>query len=149
MCEYGCWPIYLPDSDLYIVDLQEAKKNGKFEYHKMSINSDDSESWHSWSGNSRWMIFSSKREHPSFSRPYISYLDKKGIFTKPFRLPQEDPAFYDSYLKTYTMPTFSPFPFQIPEKKIAAALTNHSAKVMPIPRSKEVTGSAAQYPQSQ
>ena len=149
MSEYGCWPVYRPDSDLFMVDLESAERSGKISLRKLEINSAECESWHSWSSNSRWLVFSSKRDNPLFSRPHLSYLDKNGVFSKPFRLPQEDPTFYDSYLKTYTIPTLSPSPIKVPEKQIAAILKSRSSKVMPIPHSREITGPAAQYPQSQ
>ncbi len=53
MCEYGCFPVYQSSSDLYIMDLSTGG------YRRAAINSKYSESWHSWSSNSRWIAFSS------------------------------------------------------------------------------------------
>jgi hypothetical protein len=98
MCEYGCFPVYQSSSDLYIMDLSTG------EYRSVAINSKYSESWHSWSSNSRWIAFSSKREDGLFTRTYLSYVDGDGKVQKPFVLPQRDPEYYDSMLETYSVP---------------------------------------------
>ena len=93
MCHYGCFPIYQPSSDLYMMDLSTR------EYRRLEINSEFSESWHSWSSNSRWIAFSSKRQGGVFTRCFLSFVDENGVAHKPFMLPQEDPRFYDSFLE--------------------------------------------------
>jgi len=98
MCPYGCFPIYQPGSDLYLMDLATGQ------YRKLGINSEFSESWHSWSSNSRWIAFSSKRQGGLFTRTYLSYVDSAGTAHKPFILPQRDPTYYDSLLETYSVP---------------------------------------------
>jgi hypothetical protein len=99
MCQYGCFPIYQPSGDLYMMNLESG------EYKKLdNINSRYSESWHSWSSNSRWIAFSSKRDGGRFTRTYFSYVDEKGSASKPFILPQKDPAFYDSFVETFSLP---------------------------------------------
>jgi len=115
MCDYGCFPIYQPSSDLYLMDLQTG------EYWAPGINSDLSESWHSWSANGRWIVFSSKRRDGLFTRSYISYVDTTGEAHKPFILPQKDPTFYDSYLKTYSVPEFVVEPLQPRQRHLAEA----------------------------
>ncbi len=136
MCDSGCWATYHPESDLYIADLQAARTNGRLDYRKMEINSPDCESWHSWSSNSRWIIFSSKRGNPLFSRPHLAYVDAGGHFQKAFVVPQRDPDFYGSYLKTYTIPTLAKSPFQVSERDLAATIKRQGARslVMPPPR---------------
>ncbi len=115
MSEYGCFPIYQPSSDLYLMDLQTG------EYWEPDINSDLSESWHSWSSNGRWIAFSSKRRDGLFTRSYISYVDKTGKGHKPFILPQKAPTFYDSYLKTYSVPEFIVEPPRPRQRHLAEA----------------------------
>ncbi|NLH40280.1 MAG: hypothetical protein GX448_00425 [Planctomycetes bacterium] len=104
MCDYGCFPAYRKSSDLYMIDLDAAKRTGRYETRRLAINSDQSESWHSWSSNSRWIAFSSKRDNGLFTRTYLSYVDTNGVVHKPFVLPQEDPTQYDSCLWTYSVP---------------------------------------------
>jgi len=98
MCRYGCFPIYQPTSDLYFMDLATG------DYRKLAGNSSYSESWHSWSGNSRWIAFSSKRQGGALTRTYLSYVDKTGQVHKPFVLPQKDPEYYDSLVETFSVP---------------------------------------------
>lgn len=107
MCNYGCFPVYQPSSDLYMMDLQTGK------YDKLSINSEYSESWHSFSSNSRWLAFSSKRQDGLFTRIYLSYVDKDGNVYKPIIVPQKDPAYYDSLLQTYSVPELITRPVEV------------------------------------
>jgi len=115
MCRYGCFPIYQPSSDLYLMDLATKQ------YRKLSINSEFSESWHSWSGNSRWIAFSSKRQGGLFTRTYFSYVDDAGTVHKPFVLPQRDPAYYDSLLETYSVPELVKGPVIVSKALLARA----------------------------
>ncbi len=124
MCEYSCWPSYHPDSDLYILDLKATGETGKPEYRKMEINSDQCESWHSWSSNSRWIVFSSKRNNPLFNRSYITYVDENGKQYKAFVVPQKDPTFYDADLSTYTIPELVTGPVKATGEKLARVIRN-------------------------
>jgi len=126
MCEYSCWPAYHPNSDLYIMDVQESEKTGRSNFRKMEINSDECESWHTWSSNSRWIVFSSKRNNPLFNRSYITYIDENGKLSKSFVLPQKDPVFYDSYLQTYTIPELTTAPVKIGGEKLARIIRGSS-----------------------
>jgi len=116
MCSYGNFSIYRPDSDLYMMDLASG------EYRRLGINSDRCESYHSWSSNGRWIVFSSKRIDGLFARPHFSYVDQTGKVYKPFVLPQRDPAFYESYLNTYNVPEFMIGPVPVSERDFAKAL---------------------------
>ena len=107
MAEYGCFSIYQPSSDLYMMDLKTL------EYEYLSINSDKSDSYHCWSSNSRWIVFSSKRQTDIFARPFFSYINEDGKASKPILLPQKDPEFYDSYIKTYNVPELITSPIKI------------------------------------
>jgi len=98
MLSYGVFPLFQSSGDLYLLELDSGK------YRRLECNSDRSEAWHCWSSNSRWIVFSSRRDNPLMSRPYFSYIDAAGREHKPFVLPQKDPAFYDTCLKTYNIP---------------------------------------------
>ncbi len=104
MCRYGCFPVFHPTSDLYMMDLDSG------EYAPLDINSKFSESWHSWSSNGRWIAFASKRCDGVFGRIYFSYVDESGHAHRPLLLPQEAPTFYDSLIKTFSVPELAPFP---------------------------------------
>jgi len=98
MCEYSGFPAFQANSDLYLMDLSTGQ------YERLGCNSEEAESWHCWSSNSRWIAFSSKRGDGLFSKVYFSYVDKNGKVYKPFVLVQKDAAFYDSFVKLYQMP---------------------------------------------
>lgn len=70
------------------------------------VNSDDVESYHSWSSNSRWFVFSSRRIDGLYTRPYIAYVGEDGKVGKPFLLPQKDVGFYPSFMKSFNIPEF-------------------------------------------
>ena len=104
MCDYGYFPAWQAGSDLCLMDLAARDTTGKPPYRRLEINSDVSESWQTWSSNSRWIVFSSKRLHGVFTRLFISYVDPDGTVHKPIVLPQKDPAFYESCLLTFNTP---------------------------------------------
>ena len=116
LSKYGHFPVYQPSSDLYVMDLNTRQ------YSRLDINSDQSDSWHSWSSNSRWIVFSSKRRDGLFARPYISHVDEQGTFHKPLLLPQQDPAFYDSFIKTFNLPELIREPIRIKPSELAQAI---------------------------
>lgn len=68
------------------------------------VNSDMSDTYHSWSSNSRWFVFASKRDDGLYGKPYFCYVDKNGKAHKPFCLPQQVPTFYDDFLKSFNAP---------------------------------------------
>ena len=100
MLDHGYFATYDKMSDLYILDLKTNQ------YHKLNINSNSAESFHDWSQNGRWIVFSSKRMDDIYSFPFFAYFDKNGNTYKPFVLPQKDPLFYSTYLKHFNRPEF-------------------------------------------
>ena len=111
---FGTFPIYMDDSDLYMLDLSDQPPSGQPRRHwRLAANSDRGDSWPCWSSNGRWIVFSSKRHDGLLARPYFSYVDQQGRSHKPVLLPQEDPEFYDGLLKTYNLPELvtGPVPF--------------------------------------
>lgn len=98
MSKYGNFSIWHPESDLYLKNLESD------EISKPDINSPQSESYHSWSSNGRWIVFSSRRIDGLFTRPFFSYFDRDGKAHKPFILPQKNPEFYDTFIKSYNVP---------------------------------------------
>ena len=118
MADHGNFPIFLESSDLYVLDLQ----NGK--YRRLDINSDQVDSWHSWSSNSRWLVFSSKRLDGLFARPFITYVDTSGRFHPPVLLPQENPDFYDSFIQTVNVPVLVNGRIEVDQRTLANAITS-------------------------
>lgn len=98
---HGYFTIYNQTSDLYLLNLA----SGTVEPYP--FNSSAVESYHEWSSNGRWVVFSSKRIDGLTTRPFISYYDEKGKWYKPFVLPQKDPLFYRSFNLNYNIPHLS------------------------------------------
>jgi len=109
---YGFFPTWQQDSDINIIDLENPSRSGSggLKFRKIDANSHSSDSWHNWSSNSRWLVFSSKRDYGIFTKPYFSYVDENGKFHKAVLLPQKDPLFFDRCLKTYNTPEFTTGP---------------------------------------
>ncbi len=98
---FGTFHIWHKDSDLYMMDLSTGEIRPL-----QNANSDDTESYHSWSSNSRWIVFSSRRDDGSYTRPYIAYISPDGKDTKAFVVPQESPDYYNELMKSYNVPEF-------------------------------------------
>lgn len=101
MSDYGNFSIWHREADLYMLDL----KDGSFRALD-TVNSEETESYHSWSSESRWFVFSSRRIDGLYTRFYISWIDENGIPAKPFLLPQKDPDYYDNSLFSFNVPEF-------------------------------------------
>lgn len=99
---YGTFPIWHQETDLQMINLN----NGKIDSLSV-VNSDRSDSYHSWSSNSRWFVFASKRDDGLYGKPYFCYVDMEGNVHKPFVLPQRDPSKYDFMLKSFNIPELS------------------------------------------
>ena len=105
--DYGTFPIWHKEADLYSIDLEN------FKVTRLDLNSDFTDSYHSWSSNGKWLVFSSKRGDGLTARPYISYIEENGVSEKPFILPQKDPEFYQRFLKSFNIPEFSTFKIDV------------------------------------
>lgn len=69
-------------------------------------NSPDTDSYHSWSSNSKWVVFSSRRLDGLYTRPFIAHVGEGGILSKPFVLPQKSTDYYTLLTKSYNIPEF-------------------------------------------
>lgn len=97
--DYGQFHIWHRSADLYVKDLH----TGEVRALKAS-NSDNTESYHTWSSNGRWIVFTSRRDDGSYTRLYVSYFDKNGKEHKPFLIPQRDPEQNILLMKSYNVP---------------------------------------------
>jgi WD40 repeat protein len=98
--DYGTFSIWHKEADLYLLNLQNRKVD------KMSLNSNETESYHSWSSNGKWLVFSSKRGDGLTARPYFAYFGSPDNVGKPFVLPQKDPTLYQRMERTFNRPEF-------------------------------------------
>lgn len=104
--DYGYFSIWHPEADLWLMDLQTGETRPMTE-----VNSDRTESWHNWNQNSRWFLFTSRRENGLYTQIYLASIDKTGKATKPFLLPQRDPKqYYQNMLYSFNIPDFTSKP---------------------------------------
>lgn len=104
-------------------------------YNITDLNSDEVESWHGWSSNQCWVIFSSRRVDGNFTRPFIAHFDGKGHFSKPFELPQDNPQYHRQFLRSYNIPEFLSGPVTIRPQEFAMIIQKEAtpAKLRPEP----------------
>ena len=117
MAQYGVFHIWHRDADLWMMDLSTLEARPTAE-----LNSRDTESYHSWSSNGRWIVFSSRRDDGNFTRPFIAHIDENGKGTKPFELPCADPDYHRQFMKSYNVPEFMRGPVTIKPQDFADVL---------------------------
>jgi len=118
MADYGTFPIWHKEADLYMLDLESGKMK------KMELNSDETDSYHSWSSNSKWLIFSSKRIDGRSTRPFIANINSWDQIGKPFLLPQKDPDYYKSQILSFNIPEFVKGKIKMNPRDFEAATKN-------------------------
>lgn len=99
--DFGTFPIWHKEANLWALDTESGEAMPCDE-----LNSNDTESYHSWSSNGRWVIFSSRRLDGRYTRLFLAHYDGDGHFGKPFLLPQETPEDDMLRLKSYNIPEF-------------------------------------------
>ena len=111
---YGQFPVWHKDAEIRMLELETRQP-----VDMTLLNSADTESYHSWSSQSDWVVFSSRRDNGLYTLPYICRIQADGRPAKPFLLPQEDPEKYDYQLYSYNLPelvtgevTISPYAIQ-------------------------------------
>ena len=118
----GVFHIWHKDSELCLMDLTDGS------YRLIDeINSPEVESYHSWSSNGRWVIFSTRRDDGAYTRLYIAHMDEQGKFSKPFQLPQKDPEFSSKFMYSYNIPEFTVEPVKISARKLASFIKGTDA----------------------
>ncbi|MCR5821238.1 MAG: hypothetical protein K6F94_09905 [Bacteroidaceae bacterium] len=111
--------------------IAEASKIPLPEYIRVisEINSPDVDSYHSWSSNGRWVIFSSRRVDGNFTRPFITYFRKDGTFTKPFELPQRNPQYHREFMRSFNIPEFMSGPVTVSPQEFARIIKDDASSV--------------------
>jgi hypothetical protein len=122
LSDFGNFSIWHHDSDLYIKDLFTG------EIMKPSINSGDTESYHSWSSSGRWIVFSSRRSDGLHTELFFSYFDSTGTAHKPFLLPQKNPEFHDTFLKSFNVPEFITTPVDLNPRMLKKVVNGKAVK---------------------
>ena len=136
LSDFGQFHIWHKSSDLYVIDL----KTGELR-NLVNANSQESESYHNWSSNGRWIVFASRREDGNYTRLYMSYFDKNGKAHKPVLLPQKSPDYYKQLFKSYNVPEW-----MVREVKIGVARMTNAVEKSAKPA--EYAGSALASPET-
>jgi len=110
---YGTFPIWHDEADLMLIDISDGE-----EYDATTLNSNKADSYHSWSSNGRWIIFSSRRIDGRYTRLYIAWFDEDGNLHKPFLLPQRDPEDNTLRMKSYNIPEFVTGETVLPQREL-------------------------------
>ncbi len=124
LAKSGVFHIWHHDADLWMLDLQTGKVRNMEE-----LNSPDTESYHSWSSNGRWVVFSSRRYDGNYTRPFMAHIDGNGKAGKPFELPCADPDRHRQFLKCYNVPEFMRGPVTIKPQQFADAIKQDAKPV--------------------
>lgn len=119
---HGIFPLDQIASDFVIFDLND----NSYRYAD-EINSQYAESYHCWSSNGKWLLFSTRREDGVHTRLYFSHIDENGHFSKPIALPQRDPHFNREYLYAFNIPEFMKEPVHITPRKFASFISSTEA----------------------
>jgi len=78
-CKARSYMLLQPDSELYILPAAGGVAR-RLRYNTSLMNS-----WHSWSSNSRWLVFSSKVNTP-YTQLFLTHIDENGEDTPPVLL---------------------------------------------------------------
>lgn len=113
--DYATFPIWHKEADLKMIRLSDNT-----DVDTAPINSADTESYHAWSSNGRWIIFSSRRIDGRYTRLFIAAIDEEGRFGKPFLLPQKEPESNTLRMKSYNIPEFIREEVRVDKKEITA-----------------------------
>jgi tetratricopeptide (TPR) repeat protein len=75
-CKAENYMLLMPDSELYIIPAEGG------EARRLRANTPRMNSWHSWSSNSRWLVFSSKA-NTAYTQLFLTHIDEHGQSTPP------------------------------------------------------------------
>ena len=119
---FGNFSIWHKDADLWLVDLADGSIRPM-----ENANSDDVDSFHTWSSDGKWLVFSSRRDDGLYTKPYFTHIDADGNCTKPFLLPQKDPvSYYKNLMKSYNLPAFTTGKVSVSKRKLTDVLRKSS-----------------------
>ena len=119
---HGIFPLDQIASDFVLFDL----KNNTYRYAD-EINSQYAESYHCWSSDGKWLLFSTRREDGVHTRLYFSHIDDQGHFSKPMALPQRDPEFNREFLNAFNIPELMKEPVHITPRQFASFIKSTEA----------------------
>ena len=116
---YGTFPVWHEESDMEMMRLSDGEL-----VDVSPINSNDSESYHSWSSTSRWKVVASRRLDSRYARVYIAHIAKDGTCGRAFLLPQRNPMHNAWRLKSYNIPEFVTGKVRLPKERLKELLSD-------------------------
>ena len=78
-CKAKTFMLLQPDSQLFLIPAEGG------EARRLRCNTRRMNSWHSWSPNSRWLVFSSKA-NSVYTQLFLTHIDKQGYSSPPVEL---------------------------------------------------------------
>jgi tetratricopeptide (TPR) repeat protein len=78
-CKAKTYMLLQPDSELYIMPAEGGQAR------RLRCNTRRMNSWHSWSPNGKWLVFSSKA-NSAYTQLYLTHIDEQGLSTPPVLL---------------------------------------------------------------
>lgn len=118
--DYGTFPIWHKEAKLCLMDLTSADS-------PTIINTQENGTYHSWSHNSKWIAFASKRVDGQYGRVYFMHINDDGTCTKPLVLPQADPEMDDWNLRSYNIPDLSTLSVPFGERDVKMLVEDMAA----------------------
>ncbi|MBN2473826.1 MAG: tetratricopeptide repeat protein [Pirellulales bacterium] len=96
-CRAKSFMLLQPDSELYIIPAAGG------EARRLRCNTSRMNSWHSWSPNGRWLVFSSKA-NSAYTQLFLTHIDPQGVSTPAVLLSQ-----FTADDRAANIPEFVPF----------------------------------------
>lgn len=112
--DFATFPIWHREADLWLLDVATGEAAPA-----ANLNSGSTESYHSWSSNGRWVVFSSRRDDDRYTRLFIAHCNADGSFDKPFMLHQRKPSHNTLRLKSYNIPEFATSKVPVYQEKVS------------------------------
>jgi tetratricopeptide (TPR) repeat protein len=78
-CKAKSYMLLQPDSELYIIPAEGGTAR------RLRANTNRMNSWHSWSTNGKWLVFSSKA-NTLYTQLFLTHIDEQGFSTPPVLL---------------------------------------------------------------
>jgi Flp pilus assembly protein TadD len=97
-CKAENYMLLMPDSELYIIPAEGGQAR------RLEANTPRMNSWHSWSSNGRWLVFSSKA-NTAYTQLFLTHIDDAGRSTPPVLLER-----FTADDRAANIPEFVPLP---------------------------------------
>lgn len=107
-----------PSSDLWIVGTEEGSQPRKLECNKPY----SMDSHHSWSSDSRWLLFTTKRDNGIFAKICITEIDENGNASPAVELPSDE----DNFMMCYNVPEFMKYDMNVDAEDVLYVTTGIS-----------------------